>query len=64
MIDIAKTCLVLHNLCESNGDYYFDYWDENVNDQSTFSQSLHKENLTTASQEGVTKRNELAVILY
>jgi hypothetical protein len=63
MIDIAKTCLVLHNLCESNGDYYFDCWDENVNEESTFPQQFNMECLTTASQGGVTKRNELAVIL-
>jgi hypothetical protein len=63
MIDIARTCLVLHNLCESNGDYYFDCWDETVDEESTFPQPQNKEHLTSASQEGVAKRNELAVVL-
>lgn len=28
---VVKACLVLHNLCESNGDLYFENWDEKVN---------------------------------
>jgi hypothetical protein len=63
IIDVVKTCLVLHNLCESNRDHYFDSWDENVNEERKFPQPLHMENLTSTSQEAVTKRNELAIIL-
>jgi hypothetical protein len=64
MINIIKTCLVLHNLCESNGDHYFDSWDESVSEErGTFPQPLHVENMMSTSQEGFTKRNELAVIL-
>jgi hypothetical protein len=65
MINIVKTCLVLHNLCESNGDHYFDSWDENISEERrTFPQPLHMENLTGTSQEGFAKRNELAIVLY
>lgn len=63
MIDIVKTCLVLHNLCEINGDHYFDSWDEGVNEETQFPQPLHHQNLTVPPQEGIKKRNELAVIL-
>jgi hypothetical protein len=64
MINIIKTCLVLHNLCESSGDHYFDLWDENVNEErKTFSQPLHVENLASNSEQGFTKRNELAIIV-
>jgi len=63
MIDIVKTCLVLHNLCEINGDHYFDSWDEGVNEETQFPQPLHHQNLTISPQEGIKKRNELAVIL-
>ena len=63
MVDIVKTCLVLHNLCEINGDHYFDSWNESVNEDTQFPQPLHQQNLTNPSQEGIKKRNELVVIV-
>jgi hypothetical protein len=63
LVDIVKTCLILHNLCEINGDHYFDAWNERVNEERQLPQPLHQQNLTNASPEGITKRNKLAIIL-